>query len=402
MLGRLLVLCDTVDADGGTESYLSRVLPALRDAGFHVRIAARRVIDPGAFGDTAEALGWSADDAPPSASAAGAVGRLIDTWRPDVVMTSNVHDPLTMTAARAAPRLVVRVHDHRLFCPQGDRQYPHFPTLCTQAMKPSTCLSAAVMRGCVAGLSTRTLRLVRAREALRNAVLLADRVVVSSQFMADLCAINGVSQQRLTIVAPPFAGDISRAPRPTHDSVLFAGRLVRDKGLASLVRALARIPSARRPPLSVAGSMTSELRSAPALAARLGVAMTLLGKLDTSRLHAAIDAAAIVAVPSLWPEPFGLMGIEAFARGRPVVAYEVGGISAWMGSAGILVPRADERAFAAAIATALEPANWRRFSDAAIRQAENYLVGAHAAALTRVLLPAELRPTAPALGMPSA
>lgn len=402
MQGRLLVLCDTVDRDGGTESYLSRVLPALRDAGIELRIAARRVVDAGAFGDTAQTLGWSTDVAPPSAVAARAVERLIDTWRPDVVMTSNVHDSLAMAAARAAPKLVVRVHDHRLFCPQGDRQFPHFPALCTHAMKMSTCLSAAVLRGCVAGLSPRTLRLVRAREALRNAVLQADHLIVSSQFMADLCVLNGVAPERLVIIAPPFAGNISRAPRPERNRVLFAGRLVRDKGLASLVRALARLPVERRPELAVAGSMTSESRFAPQLAARLGVAMTLLGKLDTVGLHAAIDASTIVAVPSLWPEPFGLMGIEGFARGRPVVAYDVGGISAWMGSAGILVPRADERALASAVATALEPAQWRAFSDAALRQAEAYLAGAHAGALARVFFPPSQLPSAAALGIPSA
>ena len=29
--------------------------------------------------------------------------------------------------------------------------------------------------------------------------------------------------------------------------------------------------------------------------------------------------ASVVVIPSLWPEPFGLVGIEGFAAGRPAV-----------------------------------------------------------------------------------
>ena len=38
----------------------------------------------------------------------------------------------------------------------------------------------------------------------------------------------------------------------------------------------------------------------------------------------------LVAVPSLWPEPFGLIGLDAAALGRPAVAFDVGGIREWL------------------------------------------------------------------------
>jgi glycosyltransferase involved in cell wall biosynthesis len=40
--------------------------------------------------------------------------------------------------------------------------------------------------------------------------------------------------------------------------------------------------------------------------------------------------ARIVVVPSVWPEPFGLVGIEAMAAGRPVVGIDRGGIRDWL------------------------------------------------------------------------
>ena len=50
--------------------------------------------------------------------------------------------------------------------------------------------------------------------------------------------------------------------------------------------------------------------------------------------------AAVLAVPSTWPEPFGLVGLEAAALGVPAVAFDVGGIREWLrpGVNGYLVP----------------------------------------------------------------
>jgi glycosyltransferase involved in cell wall biosynthesis len=47
----------------------------------------------------------------------------------------------------------------------------------------------------------------------------------------------------------------------------------------------------------------------------------------------------IVLVPSVWEEPFGLVGVEALSIGRPVIASNIGGIPEWLedGKSGYLV-----------------------------------------------------------------
>jgi glycosyltransferase involved in cell wall biosynthesis len=384
---RLLVLCDVVDRVGGTESYLSRVLPALAAEGVDVSIVARRVTLPGAFGIPAREIAWGNDDEAPRPQAALAVAEAIAELRPDVVMTSNVHDHTVIDAARAAPLLVVRVHDHRLFCPQGDRRFPHGGGFCTSAMSVAGCAAAALVRGCAAGVSLKTLRLLRSRKALHDAVLRADHFVVASKFVADLCAQNGVPAARITTIAPPFDGrEVRRpAPRPAVDRVLFAGRLVRDKGLRSLIDAVAAIPEPSRPHLAVAGAPTRESRPLPAYARKRGVAMTMLGRLEQHALKAEIDASTLLAVPSLWPEPFGLSGIEAQARGRPVVAFDVGGIPEWIGDPGMLAPRGDVAALARAIERVLDRRTWPLFAESALRQSVRFRLDAHVAPLVRLL-----------------
>jgi glycosyltransferase involved in cell wall biosynthesis len=50
-------------------------------------------------------------------------------------------------------------------------------------------------------------------------------------------------------------------------------------------------------------------------------------------------SAGAVVMPSRWDEAFGMVGIEAFAQGTPVLAYNVGGIAEWCTpDAGYLVP----------------------------------------------------------------
>jgi len=60
-------------------------------------------------------------------------------------------------------------------------------------------------------------------------------------------------------------------------------------------------------------------------------------------------------MPSLWPEPFGLVGIEGFACGRPAVASATGGVGDWLqdGVGGLSVPPADPGRLAGALSEML-------------------------------------------------
>jgi glycosyltransferase involved in cell wall biosynthesis len=386
-MSRVLVLCDTVGHDGGTESYLERALPELARAGDDLAVFARRVETSTAFGVPAGAIAWSREDEPPNHAAAAELTHLIDRDAFDVVMTSNVFDIAVLEAARALPRMVVRLHDHRAFCPNGDRLYPQFPGNCERAMG-GACVVNAATHGCVAGPRPETLRRIRERANVRDAVRIADAVVVSSEFMARLARTNGVAAERIVVAPPPLARDAfadGPARRPRDRRLLFAGRIVPQKGLVSLIRALARIERDERPTLAVAGEPSAEYERAARLATDLGIVLDPLGRLDPLAMRAAIDASCAVAVPSLWAEPFGLLGIEAQARGRPAVAYAVGGIPEWVGRAGIAVPPGDERALAEAIATVLSPASWQSFADEASRSARDFHPDIHVHALREVL-----------------
>ncbi len=242
------------------------------------------------------------------------------------------------------------------------------------------------MHGCAYGPRPRTLQLIARRNKVRSYITRAHHVVVMSQYMEMLAQHNGCNPKRLVILDPPLAVNaFGESPQqiPANDRVLFVGRVVPQKGLRSLVRSIARIAPERRPELAVAGD-GPELNEALREAQLHGVHVLLYGLLDAQGVRRAIDEARIVAVPSVWGEPFGLVGIEAFARGRPVVAFSSGAIKEWLGKGGKLVPRGDEGALAHAIEQLQDDSRWREAAQYAWRASRRYSSARHVEQLMRL------------------
>lgn len=383
---KILALCERVDDEGGTESYLRATLPALAAAGDSVRVVARSAAQPAAYGVEAQAVAWSDEHDEPSAAAADEIASIVRDFAPDVVVAHNVLDAGVLRAA-AAPRRIYHLHDHRPFCPNGDRLYPQGGGICNVPMSTFGCGFHSLVHGCAYGPRPRTLALTRIRERVAAWVREADSTIVFSTYMGAVACRNGVPVRRVSTIAPPLedsAYAAAPAPRPSADVVLFAGRVMPSKGARSLVRAVARIGASQRPKVSIVGD-GPDLSATVAEAQTLGVALDARGRLGAAALRNAYDDATIVAMPSTWGEPFGLVGIEAFARGRPVVAYDSGGIEQWLGAGtGVLVPRGDEDGLARAIVDTLDAQRWKGASARAFEAARAYRLSDHIARLRAI------------------
>jgi glycosyltransferase involved in cell wall biosynthesis len=381
---KLLFAVERLGAEGGMERFLEIVLPGLLNRGATVHVVARK-IDAAPAGVSAETVSWSDEHDAPNVAAASVVLDVCRRFAPDVAFAHNVMDAGIVEALRTASWLTYHLCDHRPFCPNGDRVFPRSGGNCVAAMG-SACVVHALTDGCAYGPRPRTLELIRRRSRLRDAIARADTVVVGSSYMRARAAANGIAPARILVLEDPLTDDAFAAPPVRAGGtrvVLFAGRLVPQKGLRSLVRALATIVPARRPHLDAYGD-GPEAVAVAADAAKLGVGIDLHGTVGADELRFAIDDAALVAVPSLWAEPFGRVGIEAFARGRPVVAYDVGGVRAWLsdGANGIVVPAADERALGSTIERLLDDPRWRaQLGKRARADADRYRLEAYLDAL---------------------
>jgi glycosyltransferase involved in cell wall biosynthesis len=180
-------------------------------------------------------------------------------------------------------------------------------------------------------------------QALRGANL---AISYSSTIDRHLAA-NGVVRRA---IVPLFATmkPASAKGHATRRRVLFAGRIVTPKGIAVLVRAARDVDAE----FVICGDGW-QLDAMRRLARRLGVEdrVRFTGWLAARDLAPRMAEASVVAMPSLWPEPFGLVGIEAHAAGRPVVASATGGVGDWLqdGVSGLSVKPGDVRDLAAAL-----------------------------------------------------
>ena len=167
----------------------------------------------------------------------------------------------------------------------------------------------------------------------------------------------------------PNALALAALPAPLPDAaraplVLFAGRLVHDKGADLFVDALAQVLTllpgwqARMIGADRFSADSPETPFTRALAPRARAASIALdGFLPQPALLAAMARAAIVVVPSRWAEPFGMVALEALASGAALVATGRGGLAEVAGDAAWFVPPGDAAAIADAVLTlARDPA----------------------------------------------
>jgi glycosyltransferase involved in cell wall biosynthesis len=377
---RILVAAERLGHEGGMERYLETVLHGLVASGARVHVVARVIGDvPPAV--TAETVGWADEHDEPDPHARETVRRAVASFVPDAAIAVNVMDAGVVEALRAAPRLAYQIHDHRPLCPNGDRVFPRSGRNCTAPLGAS-CALHALTDGCAYGPRPRTLTLLGRRRALRDAIARSDIVMVASRFVAERAVSSGIPRARIVELAPPLPDDAfaERPAEPTAPpSICFAGRMVPQKGLLELVRAVAGIPAPSRPAVRAFGDGPERLEASE-LASALDVAFTAHGTASAAEVRADIDRSVLVVVPSRWAEPFGMIGIEAFARGRPVVAYDVGGIGSWLrdGENGRAVTAGFERvkretALGQAICELLsDRALWARCAARARADAERY------------------------------
>jgi glycosyltransferase involved in cell wall biosynthesis len=384
---RILIAHEAAAGAGGVESYLAALMPALAARGHQTAFLH---FNPRAEQGPTRLL----DGTIPSASVAddgvdGALRKMRD-WSPDVCFSHNMR-ALDVDQRLAAEWPVIKMmHGYFGTCISGQKAHTfpgvvpcsrQFGTLCLALYLPRRCGQRRPL-GMIAQYAWAS-----RQRALFDAYA---RVVVTSRHMAAEYGRHGIDADRLAI-APlfPTAGDVTSMRRlPAQPSVLFMGRLTAIKGGAVLAQAVAEASRAADMPIRLvfAGEGPERVRLQQ-LTQQLHVEASFPGWVTGAARTAAFRAATLIAVPSLWPEPFGLVGLEAAAHGVPAVAFDTGGIREWLrhDESGRLVVDLDARALGRAIADLCSsPAEIARLGEGAQRVARALSIDAHLEILERV------------------
>lgn len=280
---------------------------------------------------------------------------IVERVRPDMVHADNARS-IMMAADVLADRpepLVALVRDHRFTSLRFDQT--HAPLA-----PPRTHIRERLAAVC-------------ARQALdfrQTCLRRATIVVATSAHLAGTLArvVPQGRLRRLPLEPVELPGHALRGESETF-SILVVGSLSTNKGQPHLVKAWpeirARVPNARID-LAGRGPARDELVR---LVERMnaGDRITLHGQVGRDELARLYRDCDVVALPTLWSEPFGRVPLEAGGAGRPVVAYASGGLVETVveGVTGRLAPRGDIAAFVAALADlAADPVARERMGEA--------------------------------------
>jgi glycosyltransferase involved in cell wall biosynthesis len=259
-----------------------------------------------------------------SADQAARAELLIRSFRPEVVHLHNPYPSLGPAVHLAAKRqgvpLAMTVHNLRLRCPNG--------LMYTQGQPCSRCESGnyanAVLHRCFPSSSQAAaygsaLWIHRFLLRLERTV---DLFLAPSDFTRRRLLGWGVPDRRIQVIRN-FVSDVSTAPAQPGDFGLYVGRLSEEKGLRSLLAALA---GAGDPPFRIVGDgpLASEL---VAIAERLGLTRTqFVGRLEIDQVREMLREARFFVMPSECDENAPLAVLEAMASGLPVVVTRKGGL----------------------------------------------------------------------------
>jgi glycosyltransferase involved in cell wall biosynthesis len=385
---RILISNESRSGGGGVESYLASVVPALMAQGHDVALLYANTSAEKGPTDIATVSAWSVKDLglPRAIEAARA-------WKPDLCFAHNMRYLDIEEAIVGAWPTVKMMHAYAGACLSGHKAHA-FPgvEVCTRRCDAG-CLAYFLPRRC--GRLRPDVMLEQFAWARRQQSLFPRykaMVVASEHMRAEFSRYDDLAK-RITAI-PLFTSGDAVAPATRDLDVLFLGRLTPLKGADLLLdalresgrvlgRAVTAIVAGEGPARASLGTRAAALKQEGTVSADVP------GWIDAATRDTALARTRVLALPSRWPEPFGLVGLEAARFGVPTVAFDVGGIRSWLsdGGNGVLVPAsAGASGFGAAVAALLgDPARLAALSTGATRAAERFSAPAHVGALMRVL-----------------
>lgn len=265
--------------------------------------------------------------------------KALEQWRPDVVHVHNFFPLLTPAVFDACQDCrvpaVMTLHNFRLVCPGA---FLHRDgEICEDCLNRNSY--RAVLHRCYRNSLLGSLAVARMVEYHRRKQTWrqkVDRFIVMTHFTKNKLVEAGWDAGRI-VVKPHFCREpVGWDTSYERTGALFAGRLSPEKGVTTLMKAWSGLPY----PLSLAGEgpLRVEVEGCGNPLVRL------LGWLSPEEMSIQLQQSACLVVPSEWYETFGMVVIEAFAHGLPVIASRIGALAELIedGETGLLFEPRDQ------------------------------------------------------------
>lgn len=268
----------------------------------------------------------------------------------------HIHSPNLLLQMKGECPTVFTVHNHSLYCPSGTKYLARQGVICDRNISYLGCLWGKFVDGCGSRKPSRVIdELIGTNHLNKFIKNFKVTFIANSDYVRNELIKNGLPpEQTVTLRCGISVPQMVTSPLTleTHKKhrILFVGRIVPDKGLEWLIKSL--IHTDPQIELDIAGQGWDQPRLEQ-LAHKLGVnnRITWHGWCNSEKLNQLYEQCFTLIFPSIWPEPAGLVTLEAYTHYRPVIAAAVGGIPEYLrdGETGILVRANDIKMLAEAI-----------------------------------------------------
>ena len=255
-----------------------------------------------------------------SSEAVKRIRQLIEQTQPDIVHCHNVYHQLTPSIIGAAKSLevpvVLTVHDYKPVCPTYNRLRDNKPC--------SSCLDGDVshiLRHRCAENSLGKSALLYAEalvQRLKGSYEHVDAFIAPSRYMQESIA-RRIPKNRIKLLYNGIDTNDVKGTGADEGYVLYLGRLVREKGVETLLKAHQNSTLGWELVVAGTGPLLDVLKAQynPSI---------FVGYLAGDVLKEMINRASVVVIPSEWYENCPMSVLEAMAYGKPIVASRIGGI----------------------------------------------------------------------------
>ena len=339
---KILVIHNAYQQRGGEDSVVESEIALLRAHGHEVATYFRSNDDIATMPALSVAVNtlWSS-------GAADDLSQLIRSFQPDVIHVHNtlplISPAIYWAAEHAGVPVVQTLHNFRLMCLNA--LYLREGKVCEDCVGhlPWRGVLHQCYRGSAAASAVlaSSLALHRSLGTYRKKV---SRYIALNEFCKNKFIEGGLPAE-LIAVKPNFVD----APLPLdlpRKGILFVGRLSVEKGVESLAKAATLLADAQ---LRVAGEgPQAELLDGVPSAVKLG-------RLSSEAVRHEMNSALALVIPSVWYETFGMVIVEAFASGTPVIASRIGALADIVaeGETGLLFKPGDAKDMADKLSWAL-------------------------------------------------
>ena len=338
---RVAIVNWTTRAVGGAETYIGTVVGALAERGH--RFALFTDVDAPAARPMlplpASTPRWTVATDGPAALPA------LRAWRPDVIFAHGMLDVELEARTAAVAPVVFFAHNYYGTCISGTKTYTRPDRRPCAETFGAGCALHYFPRRC-GGWSPLTMAREYRRQSRRLDLLRTyAEVLTMSEHMRREYERHGIAARCAGGIAQPLSPDAAARiddlvewTSPAADAgvprLLFVGRMDALKGGDLLLDALPAVGArlGRDARLTMVGdgperaAWETRMRAGTTRAA----AVRFVGWRGPADVRALMRLHDLLVVPSVGPEPFGLVGVEAALEGLPAVAFDVGGIPEWL------------------------------------------------------------------------